>query len=164
MQELVLNALLLFTAVLVLTANSTFASDESSAPEAPDNQYCSEDGCPGEHNTLETASESSTQSWNVFSSIIDTLITVKDTIKYNVYKAGSKTAEVYNNIVNFAEQVRVVFREEFNTFVEVIWVVTVGTYPANGIYINIVCVAIHLNFLLQIPCSGSSRMLWRIHS
>ena len=120
MQELVLYALLLFTAVLVLTANSTFASDESRAPETPDNQHCSENGCPGEHNTLETASESSTQPWNVFSTIKDTLTTVKDTIKYNVYKAGStiynKTEEVYNKIADFAEKVRVVFREEFNTF------------------------------------------------
>ena len=140
MQELVLYALLLFTAVLVLTANSTFASDESRAPETPDDQYCSEDGCPGEHNALETASESSTQSWNIFSTITDTLTSLKDTVVYNLYKKSeeiyNKTAEfaekVYSRISEFAEQVRVVFQEEFNNFLEVLWERAVGTDPAKG--------------------------------
>ena len=127
----------LFTVVILLLANGIDSTDGSSEPQ--DSQYCTEDDCPGEDNTVIEV-DSSTQRWNVFSTIQDTLTSVKDTIKYNVYKTGegiyNTTAEfaeeVYTTVADFSERVRVVFREEFNSFLEVLWERAIGTDPANG--------------------------------
>ena len=121
-----------------------------------DNGYCSRDGCADE---LEKAGSRSAQRvWSIFSSISNTLLTsVKDTIKYNAYKTYNKTAEFAGNIreavEDFSERVRTVFREEFSSFLEVLWERAVGTKPENGkmeSYMNFEF-SVTLFFLVQIP-------------
>ena len=103
-----------------------------SSREGPENGHCPENGCPDE---LEIAGDSSAQHWTLFSAIRDTLTSVKDTLKYNAYRAAegayNKTVEfaegVYETIDSFAERVRDVFREEFSSFLDVLWEGAMGT-------------------------------------
>ena len=99
--------------------------------------HCSKDGCPDK---LKTTGDASAQGWILLSAISDTITSVKDTIQYNAYRAAegvyNTTAEfaenMYETIESFSERVRLVFREEFNSFLEIIWESALGTNPANG--------------------------------
>ena len=118
-------------------------------PDSAESQYCTDDGCdiPGstiskprtsnvaesEKGKLDTVSDSSAQQWDVLSTIRDTLTSVKDTVLYNVYTRPLEFAEsVYDEVTEFAEKVRSVFREEFYYFLEVLWETGVGTDPKSG--------------------------------
>ena len=80
--------------------------------------------------------DGSAQSWNIFSAIDD----FKDALKYTAYKklegmynTTAKIADnIYSAVEDFSERVRSVFREEFSSFLEVMWESAVGTDPANG--------------------------------
>ena len=101
----------------------------------PESGQCSEDGCPADE--LEKVGDGSAQKWSIFSAISDTIISVKDTLKYHAYKKFegivNTTAEfVYNKVEDFSERVRSVFREEFSSFLDIMWESAVGTDPANG--------------------------------
>ena len=131
--------------------------------DGPENQYCTDDSCDmhefepapsvtvtagGDGVQLEEKPDTSTQHWNVFSTITDYVTTVKDTVKFTVYKKAGEFADtVYETVDDFAERVRYVFREEFNYFLEVLWESAVGTNPANGesiCFAPFVCVTIAL--------------------
>ena len=116
----------------------------------PESGHCTEDGCPaddgeprggrGGGDELENVGDGSTQTWNPFSAISDALIYVKDTLKYTVYKklegmynTTAKIADnIYSAVEDFSERVRSVFREEFSSFLDIMWESAVGTDPANG--------------------------------
>ena len=69
-----------------------------------------------------TDDNSAPQKWTVFSTIQDTFTTVKDNIKYNVYKVKS----------DFADDIRSIFREEFSMFRDTWWEKTVGMPSQPG--------------------------------
>ncbi|CAI8028632.1 hypothetical protein GBAR_LOCUS16309, partial [Geodia barretti] len=116
----------------------------------PESGHCSEDGCPaddgeprggrGGGDELENVGDGSAQKWNIFSSISDAIISFKDTVKYNAYKKlegmYNTTAEfadnIYSAVEDFSERVRSVFREEFSSFLDIMWESAVGTDPANS--------------------------------
>ena len=162
MQECVARTVLLFCAAALLLGRASSGGD-------PGSEYCTrDDGCPesprgGEE--LATAGDASAQKWNIFSAISDAVTSVKDSVKYTVYKTAervynttTKFAEnVYVAVEDFTERVRRVFREEFSTFLEVLWESSVGTNPADGRQktSHLGCLNFHL--WLQIPCFRSSR-------
>ena len=69
-----------------------------------------------------TDDNSAPQKWTVSSTIRDAFTTVKDNIKYNVYKKTS----------DFADNIRSMFREEFTYFLETLWENTVGMPSQPG--------------------------------
>ena len=143
-------------AVLVLLLAAKLRSGISNA-----NEYCTEDGCPsdtelppGDDLQLVKAGGITTSVWNLFSSLWDTINNAKDVVVRTAYKtfqgAYKKTAEFAQNVVlaieDFAEKVREVFREEFNTYLELFWEATVGTNPESGKHFHIQFI-IHSNFM-----------------
>ena len=111
-----------------------------------DNGYCTDESC-SEPNVADVAESSGSlwqslsstirssgsymQSWDIFSTIQEYLIKIKDTIVHNINK---KAQEVYEKLEDFADRVRNVFREEFGSFLEVLWERALGTAPESGKY------------------------------
>ena len=131
MKNLVLRALVLIAALAISSA---------------ENQYCTDSGCdiPGsksgtsnvvesDKGELDTVPDSSTQQWDVLSTIGGILTSVKDTVLYNLYTKPMEFAKsVYDQATEYAEKVRSVFREEFHKFLEVLWEAGVGIDPKSG--------------------------------
>ena len=136
----------------VVRETASSMKDYVLGPDNKETQYCTDHSCdipgstilkPEAAPPLENSDEdglvvvpddgSSPQHWNVFSTIQDTLTSVKDSIQYTVYKKTTQFANsVYNTVHEFSEKVRSVFREEFNNFLELLWEKGIGTDPASG--------------------------------
>ena len=142
-------------AVLVLVLAAKLRSGSSNA-----NDYCTEDGCPSDTelppgDDLQLVKEGgiTASAWNFVSYAWDALNNLKDAVVRTGYKTAqgvyNKTAEFAQNVVlaveDFAEKVREVFREEFNTYLELFWEATVGTNPESGRHFHIQFI-IHSNF------------------
>ena len=136
--------------------------DFALGPDDTEGQYCTDHGCdiPGstisnprtsdaaesEGFELDTVSDSSAQQWDVFSTIQDTLTSVKDTLLFNAYTKPLEFGKrVYNKATEYAEKVRTIFREEFSNFLEVIWETGVGTDPKSGKACTLLSLVPHLH-------------------
>ena len=89
----------------------------------------------------------SMQSWEIFSTIQKILTNVKDTIAHNA-------KVVYEKLEDFADRVRNVFREEFGSFLEVLWERALGIAPESGKYrhlSNCIHTCIHTTFKYRTP-------------
>ena len=85
-----------------------------------------------------TDDNSAPQKWTVFSTIQDAFTTVKDNIKYNVYKKTS----------DFADNIRSMFREEFTYFLETLWEKTVGMPSQPGELVKLDSILVHTTHYL----------------
>ena len=98
-----------------------------------DNGYCTDESCSEPPSVADVVQSSGSymQSWDIFSTIQEYLTKIQDTVVYNINK---KAKEVYEKLEDFADRVRTVFREEFGSFLEVLWERALGTAPESGKY------------------------------